>query len=214
MTADLFSSLDGCGSIFTWVPPLMLVCFFSMNTPWTATASGLSIMTLTTLSDKTKKLMPLPLFSFSLIFFLVSLNLIGLFPFVFGLTSALWAASALALTFWGLLLFSGWMYNPKEFAAHLAPAGAPAALVWFLVLVETVSLLIRPLTLTVRLIANISAGHVVLSLIASCLTGLSGLTGLTVLLASVGYTLFEVFVCFIQAYIFTLLVGLYAQEHP
>lgn len=99
-------------------------------------------------------------------------------------------------------------------AAHLAPAGAPAALVPFLVLVETISILIRPLTLTVRLIANISAGHIVISLIANCLVRASTTALVSIFILNVGYTLFEVFVCLIQAYIFTLLVKLYAEEHP
>lgn len=83
-----------------------------------------------------------------------------------------------------------------------------------LVLIETVRILIRPLTLTVRLIANIRAGHIVLSLLANCLTRLSGVTLLSIMLLNTGYNIFEVFVCVIQAYIFSLLIKLYAGEHP
>nr|YP_004934955.1 ATP synthase F0 subunit 6 [Peronia peronii]AEQ93872.1 ATP synthase subunit 6 [Peronia peronii] len=213
MTADLFSSLDGCQSMWSWLIPVMLFFSFVINN--SHGSSSVKILLLSAFTESKKEtLLPLSLFLFSLMLFLVSLNLMGLVPYVYGATSALWAAGTLALTMWGLLILSGWSYNPKESAAHLAPAGAPAALVSFLVLVETVSILIRPLTLTVRLIANISAGHIVLSLVANCLTSLSLFSGLMVLLVSIGYNLFEVFVCFIQAYIFTLLVSLYAQEHP
>lgn len=165
-------------------------------------------------SDIRKNIAPLSLFLFSLMLFLVLINLIGLAPYVYGITSNLWTASSLALLFWGLLLVSGWQNNPAASAAHLAPAGAPGALVPFLVLIETVRILIRPLTLTVRLIANIRAGHIVLSLVANCLTRVSGLSFIFILILNTGYNMFEVFVCVIQSYIFSLLVKLYAEEHP
>ena len=109
---------------------------------------------------------------------------------------------------------SGWASYPKESAAHLAPAGAPAGLIPVLILIETISLLIRPITLTVRLIANISAGHIVISLIANCLVRSSLTVIIPVFFIYTGYNIFEVFVCFIQAYIFSLLIKLYAEEHP
>jgi ATP synthase subunit 6 len=142
------------------------------------------------------------------------MNLIGLTPFTYGGTSSLWTARSLALVLWFSLLLSGWVKFPKESAAHLAPAGAPGALIPFLVLVETIRILIRPLTLTVRLIANIRAGHIVISLISNCLRSVGIITIIPLLAVNVGYTLFEVFVCFIQAYIFSLLVKLYSEEHP
>ena len=165
-------------------------------------------------SDIRKTISPLSLFLFTLILFLISINLIGLAPYVYGITRNLWTAGSLALLLWGLLLASGWQNNPAASAAHLAPAGAPGALVPFLVLIETVRVLIRPLTLTVRLIANIRAGHIILSLVANCLTRVSGLSFLFMLILNTGYNIFEVFVCVIQAYIFSLLIKLYAEEHP
>nr|YP_009460057.1 ATP synthase F0 subunit 6 [Auriculastra duplicata]AUT77319.1 ATP synthase F0 subunit 6 [Auriculastra duplicata] len=214
MFTDLFSSLDGCTSIWSWGIPLLVCSLFYTNSSWVLSAGSLGKNLFSTFVEGKKELMPLPLFLFGLMFFLVNANLVGLSPFVYGATSALWFASTLALTMWGLLILSGWVFAPKASAAHLAPSGAPSALLPFLVLIETVSIVIRPLTLTVRLIANISAGHIVLSLVANCLTSMTLLAGASVFLVSVGYTLFEVFVCFIQAYIFSLLVSLYAQEHP
>nr|YP_004935113.1 ATP synthase F0 subunit 6 [Trimusculus reticulatus]AEQ93942.1 ATP synthase subunit 6 [Trimusculus reticulatus] len=214
MFTDLFSSLDGCSSIWSWAAPLIVSSLFFTNFTWVSSSGSSFKDALSSFIESKKELSPLYLFLLSIMFFLVSANLIGLGPFVFGPTSALWLAGSLALTMWGLLILSGWVWAPMKSAAHLAPSGAPAGLLPLLVLIETVSLLIRPLTLTVRLIANISAGHIVLSLVANCLTGLSFFYGLSILTISVGYTLFEVFVCFIQAYIFTLLVSLYAQEHP
>nr|YP_010833239.1 ATP synthase F0 subunit 6 [Philine kinglipini]WFG53986.1 ATP synthase F0 subunit 6 [Philine kinglipini] len=217
MMTDLFSALD-CNQInlgfLLWMSPMFLVLIFS-----TVFNSKNHIMTFFSVisgvhSDVRKTMAPLSLFLFSLMLFLVLMNLIGLAPYVYGITSNLWTASSLALLLWGLLLVSGWQNNPAASAAHLAPAGAPAALVPFLVLIETVSILIRPLTLTVRLIANISAGHIVLSLVANCLTSVSGLSFFLMLMLNTGYNMFEIFVCVIQAYIFSLLVKLYAEEHP
>nr|YP_009262622.1 ATP synthase F0 subunit 6 [Elysia ornata]ANI87288.1 ATP synthase F0 subunit 6 [Elysia ornata] len=219
MMVDLFSSLD-CNQFSTmsyvvWILPLMITSSFFLSDSWNVSPILLSKMALSSTSETNqKKILPLPLFLFSLMFFLVQMNFIGLTPLTYSSTSSLWTASSLALTLWFTLLLSGWVKFPKESAAHLAPAGAPGALIPFLVFVETVSTLIRPLTLTVRLIANISAGHIVMSLISNCLTSVSMLKMVPLLMVNVGYTLFEVFVCVVQAYIFSLLMKLYAEEHP
>nr|YP_010043023.1 ATP synthase F0 subunit 6 [Ampullaceana lagotis]QPC56782.1 ATP synthase F0 subunit 6 [Ampullaceana lagotis] len=212
MMSDLFSALDGCYSIFSWVPTIIVILVFTQKTFNFSITNN--IQSLNKFVQGNKSLLGLPLLLFSLMFFIIMVNLSGLTPFVYSPSSSLWFASALALTLWGLILISGIISNPKESAAHLAPSGAPAALISFLILIETVSILIRPLTLTVRLIANISAGHIVLSLIANCLTSVNFSSSLLILLVSIFYNMFEVFVCFIQAYIFTLLMGLYSSEHP
>lgn len=121
----------------------------------------------------------------------------------------------MAVVLWGLLIFSGYTYNFKKSLAHLCPSGAPILLIPLLVIIERISILIRPLTLTVRLVANIRAGHIILALTASALS--SGLNHLAVGFLGIiiiAYYLFEFFVSLIQAYIFTLLVSLYIAEHP
>nr|YP_009122508.1 ATP synthase F0 subunit 6 [Radix auricularia]AJJ48423.1 ATP synthase F0 subunit 6 [Radix auricularia] len=210
--SDLFSALDGCYSIFSWVPTIIVIAMFTQKT-FNFSINN-NIQSLNKFIQGNKSLPGLPLLLFSLMLFIILINLSGLAPFVYSPSSSLWFASAMALTLWSLILISGIIFNPKESAAHLAPSGAPAALISFLILIETVSILIRPLTLTVRLIANISAGHIVLSLIANCLTSVNFSSSLMILLVSIFYNMFEVFVCFIQAYIFTLLMGLYSSEHP
>nr|YP_009660836.1 ATP synthase F0 subunit 6 [Pseudosuccinea columella]QCT09600.1 ATP synthase F0 subunit 6 [Pseudosuccinea columella] len=213
MMTDLFSSLDGCYSLYMWTPSIIAVILFFQTKTFLISINN-NILMLNTFTSGAKFILPMPLFMISLMFFIIVVNLAGLTPFVFGPSSSLWFAGSMALIFWGLLIVSGIIFAPKQAAAHLAPSGAPAALVSFLILIETVSILIRPLTLTVRLIANISAGHIVLSLVANCLTSLSLSSMPLVLMVSIFYNMFEVFVCFIQAYIFTLLVSLYANEHP
>nr|YP_009773380.1 ATP synthase F0 subunit 6 [Leptochiton nexus]QIZ12584.1 ATP synthase F0 subunit 6 [Leptochiton nexus] len=154
----------------------------------------------------------------SLFLMLILFNLAGLFPYVFSLTSHLVFSFSLAFPFWLSLICSGVFFNTSEVVAHLLPSGAPGVLNPFLVLVETVSICVRPVTLCIRLTANMSAGHIILGLVGTYLS--SGLfiysnmaVGVLVVI-QIFYSLFEVGICMIQAYIFCLLLTLYADEHP
>ena len=202
-------------SYLVWITPLILSSSFLVSNSWNISPSALFTLSLSTNRDTNqKKILPLPLFLFRLIFFLVQINILGLTPLTYGRTRSLWTARRLAISLWFALILSGWVKFPKESAAHLTPRGAPNALIPFLVVVETISMLIRPLTLTVRIIANIRAGHIVISLLSNCLTSVGATVAVPLLAINVGYTIFEMFVCFIQAYIFSLLIKLYAEEHP
>nr|QIZ12648.1 ATP synthase F0 subunit 6 [Callochiton steinenii] len=149
---------------------------------------------------------------------LIMINMTGLFPYVFSVSSHLSFALCMAIPFWGSLILSGVKSNFKEVIAHLLPLGSPVALNPFLVLVETVSISVRPITLSVRLVANMSAGHIILGLIGSYLS--SGifiyplLVSLLLMMIQTFYFLFEIAVGLIQAYIFSLLVTLYSDDHP
>ena len=88
----------------------------------------------------------------------------------------------------------------------------------FLILIETVRIIVRPITLSFRLAANIRAGHIVLTLISVYFIFRLFILGKGVtvflLFVEVGYTLFEFGICIIQAYIFCLLLSLYTEDHP
>lgn len=211
MLTDLFSALDGCLEIWSWIPAIIVVYLF-FNRTYLLNSNLKNFFC--NLGFGNKQILPFGLFITVLIFFLVNVNLLGLSPFVYSISSSLWFASSIALIIWGMLILSGSFFSWKKTLAHLVPSGSPAILIPFLILIEIISILIRPLTLTVRLIANIRAGHIVLALIANCLTSLNFPTLFLVFIVSVGYNIFEVFVCFIQAYIFTLLLKLYRVEHP
>lgn len=106
--------------------------------------------------------------------------------------------------------------NLKASIAHLLPDGAPDWLNPFLVLIETSRVIVRPLTLSFRLAANIRAGHIVLGLIriysaAALLTSYGAF--LSLLATTIFYIIFEIAICLIQAYIFCLLLSLYANDH-
>nr|YP_004222145.1 ATP synthase F0 subunit 6 [Berthellina sp. TLT-2006]ABK92225.1 ATP synthase F0 subunit 6 [Berthellina sp. TLT-2006] len=219
MLSDLFSALDcnqaGKLSIFLWAIPLLTVSMFFTSNIWMQTFNKISLSMISLNSQTSqKKLLMLPLVLYALMTLLLTLNILGLVPFVYGPTSNIWVSAALALVLWSSLLSSGWTAFPVESAAHLAPSGAPGAFIPFLVLIEAISILIRPLTLTVRIIANISAGHIIMGLIANSLTSVTIIPYTLILFLHIGYNMFEVFVCVIQAYVFSLLVKLYSEEHP
>nr|YP_009253510.1 ATP synthase F0 subunit 6 [Achatinella mustelina]ANC62885.1 ATP synthase F0 subunit 6 [Achatinella mustelina] len=166
-------------------------------------------------NNKNKKL-NISLLIISSIFMLILFNnFMGMLPFVFSTTSSLWVSGSLSILLWSMLIISGLFFSLRKSLAHLAPTGSPLILLPLLILIETVSILIRPLTLTVRLVANISAGHIILTLISTVLSSsLNMMYFMLTIIIMFFYSLFEFFVCFIQAYIFTLLLSLYLQEHP
>nr|YP_006303192.1 ATP synthase F0 subunit 6 [Cylindrus obtusus]AEK48355.1 ATP synthase F0 subunit 6 [Cylindrus obtusus] len=217
MFTDLFSSLDGAHTILLWLPsslafgPYFLSRLNMHTLPSSLTATVNSVWS----SSATKRFQCFPQLLATIFTILLLLNLCGLTPLTYTLTSDLLPMFSLGLLCWLFLLLSGFVSNFQQSVGHLTPSGAPFALAPFLVLIETISLLIRPVTLTVRLIANISAGHIVLGLLANTLSTYTlTFTMLPLLLGSTLYYLFEFFVAGIQAYIFTLLVSLYQAEHP
>nr|ARS74262.1 ATP synthase F0 subunit 6 [Decemunciger sp. AB-2017] len=154
----------------------------------------------------------------SLLFlFLIMLNLMGLIPYMFSASSHLVMTMSIGLPIWLSVILSGLVKSPYSFFAHLLPNGAPWWLSPFLVLVETISTVIRPITLSFRLAANMSAGHIVLTLLgvySSSSFFNSWVLFSLLLLTQTFYLLFEICICMIQAYIFCLLSSLYSDEHP
>nr|ADA58032.1 ATP synthase F0 subunit 6 [Buteo rufinus] len=152
----------------------------------------------------------------SLMLLLLMINLLGLLPYTFTPTTQLSMNMALAFPLWLATLLTGLRNQPTMSLGHLLPEGTPTPLIPALILIETVSLLIRPLALGVRLTANLTAGHLLIQLISTATTALlpilptvSALTALILLLL----TILEIAVAMIQAYVFVLLLSLYLQEN-
>nr|QXU60260.1 ATP synthase F0 subunit 6 [Penelopina nigra] len=152
----------------------------------------------------------------SLMTMLLMINLLGLLPYTFTPTTQLSTNMALAFPLWLATLLIGLRNQPSTSLGHLLPEGTPTPLIPALIMIETTSLLIRPLALGVRLTANLTAGHLLIQLISTAtaillpmMPAISILT-LTILLL---LTLLEVAVAMIQAYVFTLLLSLYLQEN-
>nr|ACO92882.1 ATPase subunit 6 [Garrulax canorus canorus] len=152
----------------------------------------------------------------SLMIFLLLINLLGLLPYTFTPTTQLSMNLALAFPLWLATLLTGLRNQPSTSLGHLLPEGTPTPLIPALILIETTSLLIRPLALGVRLTANLTAGHLLIQLISSATVALfttMPMVSLLTFLVLFLLTILEVAVAMIQAYVFVLLLTLYLQEN-
>lgn len=131
--------------------------------------------------------------------FIVLQNLRGLLFYVYARTRQMYLRFTLAAVFWFGCLFLGLVKNSTKVVSHLVPLGTPVYLCSFMVIVEIISILIRPITLSVRLAANLTAGHLLLGIMRS---------GLMVFPMFV----LELMVAFIQGYVFMILTILYLEE--
>nr|AAP75374.1 ATP synthase 6 [Neopomacentrus filamentosus]AAP75376.1 ATP synthase 6 [Neopomacentrus filamentosus] len=152
----------------------------------------------------------------SLMLFLLSLNMLGLLPYTFTPTTQLSMNMAFAVPLWLATVIIGARTQPTHALAHLLPEGTPTLLIPILIMIETISLFIRPLALGVRLTANLTAGHLLIQLIATAVLVLLPLMPTVAILTGallLMLTLLEVAVAMIQAYVFVLLLSLYLQEN-
>nr|AYP58021.1 ATPase subunit 6 [Schoeniparus variegaticeps] len=152
----------------------------------------------------------------SLMIFLLLINLLGLLPYTFTPTTQLSMNLALAFPLWLATLLTGLRNQPSASLGHLLPEGTPTPLIPALILIETTSLLIRPLALGVRLTANLTAGHLLIQLISTATMALFStmpVISLLTLLVLFLLTILEIAVAMIQAYVFVLLLTLYLQEN-
>nr|AAD44449.1 ATPase subunit 6 [Scomberomorus guttatus] len=152
----------------------------------------------------------------SLMLFLISLNMLGLLPYTFTPTTQLSLNMGFAFPLWLATVIIGMRNQPTEALGHLLPEGTPTLLIPVLIIIETISLFIRPLALGVRLTANLTAGHLLIQLIATAATVLLPLMPTVAILTAILLfllTLLEVAVAMIQAYVFVLLLSLYLQEN-
>nr|QJS35698.1 ATP synthase F0 subunit 6 [Protaetia brevitarsis] len=148
----------------------------------------------------------------SLFSMIVFNNFLGLFPYIFTSTSHLILTLGLALPLWLSFMIYGWLNNTTHMLAHLVPQGTPALLMPFMVIIETISNIIRPGTLAVRLAANMIAGHLLLTLLGNTGTDLSILMLIILLIAQILLLVLESAVAIIQSYVFAVLSTLYSSE--
>nr|YP_003227097.1 ATP synthase F0 subunit 6 [Lagocephalus lunaris]ACX33659.1 ATP synthase F0 subunit 6 [Lagocephalus lunaris] len=152
----------------------------------------------------------------SLMLFLITLNMLGLLPYTFTPTTQLSMNLAFAAPLWLMTVIVGMQKNPNAALGHLLPEGTPTPLIPILIVIETISLLIRPVALAVRLTANLTAGHLLMQLVAlgvcHTLPYMPAVASLTMALFFL-LTILEVAVAMIQAYVFVLLLSLYLQEN-
>ncbi|WP_319530108.1 F0F1 ATP synthase subunit A [uncultured Cohaesibacter sp.] len=161
-------------------------------------------------------------FVFSLFAFVLFANLIGLMPYFFTVTSHLVVTGALALAVITVVIVYGFIRNGFSFLKLFVPSGLPPALAPFIALIEVLSFLSRPVSLSLRLFGNMLAGHIVLKVFAGFVVSLSaaGALGwfgaLFPFALTVALTALEFLVAVLQAYVFTILTCVYLNDaiHP
>ncbi|MET0258457.1 MAG: F0F1 ATP synthase subunit A [Methylobacterium sp.] len=157
-------------------------------------------------------------FVFSLFMFILVANLIGMFPYFFTVTSHIIVTFALALLVIGTVVAYGIKANGLGWFKVFVPSGVPGAILPFVVLIELISFLSRPISLSVRLFANMLAGHITLKVFAGFVVSLGSLGAVGVvgallpMLMTVGITALEFLVAFLQAYVFAILTCMYLND--
>jgi F-type H+-transporting ATPase subunit a len=161
-------------------------------------------------------------FVFSLFMFVLTANLLGLIPGFFTVTSHIIVTFALAMLVIGTVVVYGFMKHGTHFLGLFVPSGVPGWLLPFITLIEVISFLSRPISLSLRLFANMLAGHIALKVfggfvvsLAAAGVGFAILSPLPLLMA-VALTALEFLVAALQAYVFTVLTCIYLNDalHP
>lgn len=159
---------------------------------------------------------------FSLFMFIVIANIVGLIPYTFTITSHIVVTATLALIVFFTVLIYGFWKNGLGFFRLFVPHGIPVYILPFVMVIEVVSFLSRPISHSVRLFANMLAGHITLKVFAGFVAGLGSLgligwAGASLpLIMVIALTALELLVAFLQAYVFTLLTCIYLNDalHP
>ncbi len=149
---------------------------------------------------------------FTIFMFILVLNLLGLVPYSFTVTSHIIVTFALAAMVWLIITAIGFMNHGIGFLKLFVPDGVPWWLLPIIVVIELISYLIRPISHSVRLFANMMAGHAMLKVFAGFVVGLGLLGGWAPLVFLVGFTGLELVVAFLQAFIFTVLTCIYLND--
>ncbi|MCB1437143.1 MAG: F0F1 ATP synthase subunit A [Rhodobiaceae bacterium] len=151
-------------------------------------------------------------FIFTLFMFVLASNMLGMVPYSFTVTSHIVVTFALAtVVFLGVTVI-GFAKHGAGFLKFFVPSGVPVALLPLLVVIEVISYLTRPVSLSVRLFANMMAGHTMLKVFAGFVIGLGVIGGWAPLAFMVAFTGLELLVAFLQAYVFAILTCIYLND--
>nr|AIS38207.1 ATP synthase F0 subunit 6 [Teslasena femoralis] len=222
MMTNLFSTFDPSTSTnisLNWLSALLGMIF--LPSMFWLIPSRLSLMwqkIIYTLHNEFKILLKInkmkgsTLIFISLFSFILFNNFLSLYPYVFSSTSHLTLTLSLALPLWLSFMIFGWMNNTIHMFAHLVPQGTPPILMPFMVCIETISNIIRPGTLAIRLTANMIAGHLLLTLLGNTGPSLTLIMINILLIGQLMLLILESAVAIIQSYVFSILSTLYSSE--
>nr|WPW47065.1 ATP synthase F0 subunit 6 [Halobates nereis] len=220
MMTNLFSTFDPSTSMYysmNWMSTMIILMI--MPYPYWIIKSRQSMiinLVYKILHQEFKMLLSkskgLTLMMTSLFMFILINNMMGLLPYIFTSSSHLIFSLSLSLPMWLSIMLFGWINKTQHMFSHLIPAGTPGMLMPFMVCIETISNVIRPGSLAVRLTANMIAGHLLMSLLGNNTTQASTIMIMMLLMIQIMLMLFETAVAMIQAYVFSVLTTLYSSE--
>ncbi|MFZ3034332.1 MAG: F0F1 ATP synthase subunit A [Parvibaculum sp.] len=159
--------------------------------------------------DAGKRFFP---FVFTLFMFVLFCNMGGMLPYSFTVTSQIIITFALAIFIFIGVTIIGFAVHGFHFLHFFVPKGVPAALLPLLVVIEVISYFTRPVSLSVRLFANMMAGHTMLKVFAGFVIAMGWLGGFLPLAFMVAFTGLEILVAFLQAYVFAILTCIYLND--
>ncbi len=177
--------------------------------------NGIANMVESTAGDKSRPFFP---FIFSIFIFILFCNLLGMLPWTLTVTSHIIVNLGIALTLFSIIIIAGFVRQGIGFLNVFVPHGLPWYLALFIVPIEIVSFLVRPFSLSLRLFANMLAGHMLLAVFAGMTGALLAagwglkLVGILPLAFNIAMTGFEFFVAFLQAYIYAILSSVYLRD--
>nr|AVJ52316.1 ATP synthase F0 subunit 6 [Diolcus variegatus] len=221
MMTNLFSTFDPTTSMYismNWISTFMGFILLPLSYWTLPNRINMLINNITNkLHEEFKMLLGsgkkgMTLLMISLFMFILTNNAMGLLPYIFTSSSHLVFTMALALPLWLTIMLFGWINQTNHMFTHLVPTGTPAVLMPFMVLIETISNLIRPGSLAVRLTANMIAGHLLMSLLGNNSINASTIILAFIMMIQMLLMMFETAVAVIQAYVFSVLSTLYTSE--
>ncbi|TWS97079.1 F0F1 ATP synthase subunit A [Reyranella sp. CPCC 100927] len=151
-------------------------------------------------------------FIFTLFMFILAGNLLGLIPYSFTFTSHIVVTFGMAIVVFIGVTVIGFIKHGFHFLSFFVPKGVPAAMLILIIPIEILSYLTRPVSLAIRLFANMMAGHTMLKVFSGFVVALGVLGGWLPLAVNVALTGFEVLVAFLQAYVFAILTCIYLND--
>ena len=177
--------------------------------------NAIANMVESTAGEKAKPFFP---FIFTIFMFILFCNLLGMFPWSLAVTSHIVINLAIAVTLFSIIIVTGLVKHGLHFFSLFVPAGLPWYMAIFIAPIEVVSFLVRPFSLSIRLFANMLAGHILLGVFAGMTAMLFAagwgfkMIGILPLGFNIAMTGFEFFVAFLQAYIYAILASVYLRD--
>lgn len=222
MIANLFSIFDPSSRIFSislnWIRSFLGI-FFMANIYWLIPSRNqiIFIKIINTLHNEfniiiQNKFKGITFIFIRLLLFIFFNNFMGLFPYIFTASRHMVYTLSISLPLWITFILYGWIVNINHIFIHLVPQNTPVLLISFIVIIETIRNVIRPITLAIRLIANIITGHLLITLIRSSAQSIRMFIAIIIVITQIVLVFLELIVSIIQRYVFVTLRTLYSSE--